>query len=149
MAATVVHRLSDINKMLKEFAGHVFISRVFARQLHGDGEHVEAVHPHPTGAVGLLNVAAGGKRFGAVKHPDVVESQEPSLENVPAIGVLAIHPPGEIEQELVKDLLEKLPIRAATPPRDNRVYAPRRPGMYGRVDVAEGPLVSRELAIGV
>ena len=51
-------------------------------------------------AVGLPEGAAGGQRLGAVKHPDVVQAEEAALEQVVALGVLAVDPPGEIQQQL-------------------------------------------------
>ena len=80
---------------------------VLARELERDREHVQAVHPHPARAVGLLEVAAGRQRRAAVEDADVVEAEEAALEDVLALGVLAVHPPGEVEQQLVEDALEE------------------------------------------
>ena len=38
-----------------------------------------------------------------VERADVVEAEEAALEHVVALGVLAVHPPGEVEQQLVED----------------------------------------------
>ena len=73
-----------------------------------------AVHRHPARAVGLLDVAAGRQRRAAIEHADVVQAEEAALEDVLAFGVLAIHPPGEVQQQLVEDALEK---RASPSPR--------------------------------
>ena len=70
-------------------------------------EHVQAVHRHPARAVGLLEVAAGRQRRAAVEDADVVEAEEAALEDVVALRVLAVHPPGEVEQQLVEDALEE------------------------------------------
>jgi len=39
---SIVHRLRDVHKVFKKLAGDVFIGGVFAGQLQGDGQHVQA-----------------------------------------------------------------------------------------------------------
>ena len=63
---------------------------------------------HPGGAVGLLDVAAGGQRLAAIEDADVVQAEKAAFENIVALRVLAIHPPGEVHQQLVKRGLQKL-----------------------------------------
>src|SRR5205823_7548882 len=58
----VIHRVCDKDEMLKELAGNVAIGGIFLRQLQGNGQHVQAVHAHPTGTIRLLEVAAIGDR---------------------------------------------------------------------------------------
>src|SRR3984893_3633527 len=98
----MAHGMSDADEVLPELAGNVFETRVFFCQLQCDGEHVERIHRHPTGTVRLFDVAAGGQRRAAVDEADVIEAKKSALENVPAFGVLAIDPPGEIQHQLVK-----------------------------------------------
>ena len=57
-----------------------------------------------------------GSGCAAVEDADVVEPEEAALEDVVALGVLAVDPPREVEQQLVEDALEEQ--------RDRR--APRR-----------------------
>src|SRR6266436_8875411 len=92
--------------MLEEFAGDVFISRILFRQLQRDGQHVQAIHTHPTGAVRLFEVASRGEWRGAVKDSDIVEAEKSTLKNVCAVRVLAVHPPGKIQEQLVKNFFE-------------------------------------------
>ena len=99
--------LAMIQKVLPELAGDIFIGGIFARQFQRDGHQVQTVHGHPAGAIGLLDKAAAGQRLAAVEDADIVQAQEAALEDVPAFGVLAVHPPGEIEQQLVKDALQE------------------------------------------
>src|SRR2546429_5012353 len=80
--ADVVHGVRDVNEVLEEFARDVFVGHVFFREFQGDGQHIQAIHAHPTGAVGLLEMPAGGKWRGTVENTDVVEAQEAALENV-------------------------------------------------------------------
>src|SRR5581483_6258160 len=113
-AAPVVHGVGDVNEVFEEFAGHAFVGGIFASELQGDHQHVQAIHSHPTRTVGLLQVASGRQRGGAVEHADVVQAQESTLEDVQAFGILAINPPGEIQQKLVKDAFEEVAVRFAT-----------------------------------
>src|SRR5207249_5617873 len=99
--------MSNIDKVLPEFAGDILIGRIFAGQLHGDSQEIQRIHGHPAGAVRLFNVAAGRQGSAAVEDSNVVEAQESALEDVHSVGVLAIDPPGEIEQQLVEDTFQK------------------------------------------
>ena len=105
LAADVVHGAADIDEMFEEFAGHVFVGPIVSGELQRNRQHVEAVHAHPTGGIRLFNVAAGRQRRAPVEHPDVVEAEKPPLEDVLSIGVFTIHPPGKVQQQLVKDAL--------------------------------------------
>ena len=106
-AADVVERLGDIQEVLEELGRHVLVGRIFARQLQGDRQHVQAIHAHPGGAVGLVEMAAGGQGRAAVEDADVVQAQEAALEDVAALGVFAVHPPGEVEQQFVEDAFQE------------------------------------------
>ena len=48
-----------------------------------------------------------GSGARAVEDADVVEAEEAALEDVAPLGVLAVDPPGEVEQQLVEDALEE------------------------------------------
>ena len=52
-------------------------------------------------------MAAAGKRVGAVEDPDIIEAEEAAAEDVAALDVLAIYPPGEVEQQFLECSLEK------------------------------------------
>ena len=134
--------------MLEELAGDVLVDVIVLRELEGDAHQVERVHRHPARAVGLVDVSAGREPGAAVEDPDVVEPEEAALENVAAERVLAVHPPGEIEHELVKHALEELEIAvAAVELAVDLEHAPGGPGVHRRVHVAERPLVGRDLAV--
>src|SRR3974377_1291415 len=98
LAAPVIHGMRDMNEMFKKLTGDTFVGGVLACEFECDGQHVQAVHSHPARAVGLLKMAAGRQRSRGVEHANVVETKETALENVHALGVLAIHPPGEVQQ---------------------------------------------------
>src|SRR5712691_1349786 len=95
-------------------------------------------------------MAAGRQRVAAIEDADVVEAEETALEDVAALGVLAVDPPGEIQHQLVEDAPEKSPVAlaAAGLPVD-LVNPPGGPGMYRRVDVAEFPFEGRQLRVRV
>ena len=135
--------------MLEKFARDVFVGHVFFREFQGDGQHIQAIHAHPTGAVGLLEMPAGGKWRGTVENTDVVEAKEAALENVGAVRILAIDPPGEVEKQLVKDSFEKGAVRDATDATLDLVNAPGGPGVHGRVYVAKSPFVGGQLPVGM
>src|SRR6185295_904450 len=97
----------DAQKVFEELGRDVFVGVIVERQLERDAQQVEAVHRHPTGAVRLVDEAAGGQRRAAVEHPDVVQTEETALKNVPALRVLAVDPPGEVEHQLVENAFQK------------------------------------------
>ena len=138
----MIHRARDVQEVLPELAGNVFVSRVVAGKLDGDGKQVERVHRHPARAVRLLDVAAGRERSAAVKYSDIVEPQESTLEDVHALRIFAVHPPGEVQHQLVKHFFEKANVANAAPLLFDLVDAPCRPGMHRRIHVAKGPFIS-------
>ena len=69
------------------------------------------------------------------------------MKNIHALGVFAVHPPGEVEQKFVEDTFEKLPIGFAAHALFDLVDAPRRPGMHRRIYVTESPFVRRQLPV--
>src|SRR5258708_4306581 len=95
--------MSDVDEVFEEFARDILVGRIFLREFERDGEHVEAIHAHPAGAVGLFEMATGWERRGAVEDSDIIETKKAALENVGAIGIFAIDPPGEVEKQLVKN----------------------------------------------
>jgi hypothetical protein len=122
------------------------------RQLGGDAQQVEAEHRHPAGAIGLVDEAAGRQGLAAVEAADVVESQEATLEDIASLFVLAIDPPGEVEQQLLKNAFEKHQVAGVgrvamlsltALPAIDLEDAKRRPGVHRRIDIAELPLVGR------
>ncbi len=59
----------------------------------------------------MFDESAGGQWLAAVEDSDIVQAEKTALENIVAPRVLAIHPPGEIHQQLVKTRLQKVAIR--------------------------------------
>ena len=148
LAADRVDRVDDGHEVLEELAGDVLVRLVHLRQLERDAEHGGAEEGHPRRAVGLGEVTAGGQRLAPVEHPDVVQTEEASGEEVLPVGILPVHPPGEVEQQLVEDALEERDVPPAPRP-GLLVDPPASPGVHGRVHVRERPLVRRQVAVGV
>ena len=50
------------------------------------------------------------KRLAAVEDADVVQTEKAALKDVSSLGILAIHPPGEIQQQFLKNPLKKFAV---------------------------------------
>src|SRR5690242_17917644 len=92
-------------------------------------------------------MAAGGQWCTAIEHADIIETEKAALKNVHAIGIFAIDPPGEIQQQLLKDALEKDSVADTTSLLLDLVNAPRSPGVNRRIHIAKRPLVCRQLPV--
>ncbi len=94
-------------------------------------------------------MTSGRQRRAAVEHADVVEAEEAALEYVLAEAVLAVHPPGEVQQELVEGGLQEVDVHFVSQGLLGAMQEQRRKGVDGRVHVAEVPLVRGHLAVRV
>ena len=149
VAAGVDGRGGNRNEVGDELGCHVGVGVVVQGQFDGDFQHVEAKERHPGRSVGLFEIASGGQGRTAVEYADVVEAEEAPFERVLAGPVLAVDPPGEVEQQLLEAGLKPADIALAVAEFVEAVGEDRRPGVYGRIDVAEIPLVRRDLAVRV
>src|SRR5205823_13009625 len=102
--------------MFEELRGHVFVYRIGLREFQRHGKHGEAIKSHPRGAVRLLEKSAGRQRFRAVENADVIEPEETARKEVVAFGVFAVHPPGEVEQQLLEHAFKKRGVALAAWP---------------------------------
>ncbi len=127
-AAQTVHRVRDGDEVLEELRREVLVGAVLPGQLHRHGQQRGAVEGHPRRPVRLLEEAARRQRPRAVEDADVVEAEEPAREQMVALGVLAIHPPGEVEQQLLEDPREEESVARSPPGRSScrRASRPRR-----------------------
>src|SRR6266536_4848134 len=134
--------------MLEELRGHVFIHWIGLREFQRHGKHGEAIKSHPRSTVRLLQKSAGRQRFRAVENADVIEPEETAGEKIVAFGVFAVHPPGEVEQQLLECAFKKSAI--TLPARTSHlVNAPGGPGVDGRIHITKSKFVSRHLAVRV
>src|SRR5258707_14267583 len=131
--------------MVEKLERHVLVGGVAPAELERHAQHVEAEHRHPSGAVGLLDIAAGGEWAGTIEYPDVIKAKEPALEEVHPFGVFSVHPPGEIQQQLVEDALQEFEIAAAAALIAVVLeYAHGGPRVHRRIDVEIGRASCRE-----
>ena len=108
-----VHGGGDPEEALDELEHELLIARILLQQGQGHFEHVLAEHRHPGRAVRLFQPPAGGQRGAAVEHPDIVQAEEAALEYVVAAGILAVHPPGEVQQQPGEALPEERHVHLA------------------------------------
>ena len=132
----IAERAADRREMFEELEHEVGGGTAAAVEEDRDGRHGQGVRRHPAGRVGLLERAAD-RQMGAIQRPDVVQPEEPALEQVRPGRVLQVDPPREVHQELVEDPTEEVDVAAAVDHEDLE----RGPRLDGRVDVAEIPFV--------
>src|SRR5204863_9919593 len=69
----------------------------------------------------------------AVEGPDVVEPEEAALEEVVPLRVLPVHPPGEVDEELLNDPLDEVVVPVA----GDLVDTERGPGVRSEEHTSE------------
>src|SRR5579859_4180386 len=88
------------------------------------------------------SICPRGQDGAAIKHSNIVQPKEAALKNVQAIRVLAIDPPGKVQQQLVEDALQKLRVALAAVLRFvNEVNLVRGPCVDRRINVTECPFI--------
>ena len=147
--ASMRHGVGDVEEVFPELARDIFIGGVFTRQFEGNGQQIEGVHCHPAGAVGLLDEAARGQGRATVKHADVVQTQEASLEDVHAFRILPVYPPSEIQEKFMEDAFQELTVTLSFAFFLDLVHTPGCPRVDRRIHVSQCPFVCRQLAIGM
>ncbi len=142
-----VDRPRRSRRSAQELQDEVLVGRVAFGEDERQLEHVLAEQRHPRSAVGLLEAAAGRQRCAAVEHADVVEPEEPALEDAAAARVLAVDPPREVEEQLVERLPQEreVDVVVAAELQVEVVHEQRGERVHRWVDVAEVPLVGRDL----
>src|SRR5882757_4290214 len=84
----------------------------------------------------------------AIKKTDIVHSQEASFKNIIAFRILSVDPPGEIEKQLVKDGFQEIDVALSSVlVLLDLIHPVGSPCMDRRIGIAEGPFISRKLAI--
>ena len=145
LGAEGLHRLGDREEVLEEGRRQAVPRPVDPAELERDPQHLQAGERHPARRVGLLEPPPVRHLARPVEDADVVHPEEAALEEVGPVGVLAVEPPREVEEQLGEDADEE----AVVPRAVEDVDVPRGPGVHGRVDVTELPFVCRQLAVGV
>ena len=134
--------------MVDELEGDLRVHVVVVGQDQGHLQHVLAVERHPGRPVRLLQRPARRQLRAAVEDADVVQPQKTPGEDVAPGRVLAVHPPVEVLEQALKGPLQESGVRP-TQPLLVLVQPERGPGVHRRIDVAEVPLVGRDLPIRV
>src|SRR5256885_8246474 len=131
--------------MFEEFRGHVFVNRIGLCELERHGKHREAIKSHPGGSVRLLEESASWQRLRTIENADVIEPEKTAGEKIVAFGVFAVHPPGEIEQQLLECAFKKrgVPLAART---SHLVNAPGGPSVDMRNNITNSKFVSRHVS---
>src|SRR5688500_10897807 len=88
------------------------------------------------------------QRLGAIEEADVIEAEKSAGEDVSSLNVLAIHPPSEIEQQLLETTFKEEQVTRALA-SGNLVNAPAGPRVHGRIHIAKRPFVSGDLPVGM
>ena len=130
-AADVVHGFGDRQKMLEEFAWRCFRRRnraaTSSSAMRIMFRQYMAIQPVLSA---WASCGAHRQRRVAVEHGDVVQAQEAAVEDVAILRVLAIDPPGEIQQQFVEHSLQEFAIAvmavAACDRFDKLARRPRR-----------------------
>src|SRR5260370_26564951 len=92
-------------------------------------------------------MATGRKGAAAVESPDIVGPKKAPLKHIFSGRVLAVQPPGEVQQQLLKTLFEKGQVRPAALRSFGAIQRKNRPGVDRRVHITEVPLVGWQLAV--
>ena len=148
VTSKLIHCVCDSDIVLKELRGDVFISGVLAGQLQRNREHRETIKRHPGRAIGLRISQSWRELHRAIKQADVVQSQKAACEEVLPVNVLPVNPPREIDEELLKNPLEKEPVPLTVTAR-HLVNAPTCPGVHWRIHIRQPELVGGERTAGV
>src|SRR5215831_5761798 len=148
MIANPIHRVGDPNEVFIETVSQSLIDRVVLGKDNGELTHDLAIQSDPCGTIGLFDNSAGGQVGAAIKHANVVQAEKSSGEDIAPLRVFAVYPPGEIEQQALEALFQKLDVGPARLIL-NLVQEQRSPGMDRRINVAKVPLVRRNLSIGM
>src|SRR5438128_1389783 len=119
--------------MLEELRSQALINLMLLRKLECYAHQVQAEHSHPPGGVALLEHNSCLELFTAVDHRDVVESQKAAFEDVVAFAVDFVHPPGKVDQQFVKALLQPIAIGVPAPDAIHVVDSPASPRVHRRI----------------
>src|ERR1700739_1609646 len=135
--------------MLDKFQAKLLVERIVISYPYRDLAHILALERHPCRSVRLLKMPSAREGRTPIKDPNVVQSQESAFKDVLAKTVFAIDPPCEIDDELMKDPLEKFAIAHTIFSLLQIMQKDGRPGVHRWINIAEIPFVGRHLAIGM
>src|ERR1051325_9779023 len=94
-------------------------------------------------------MAAGRQWCTAIKNSDVIETEKAALKDVHPVRVFTIHPPGEVQEQLLEDSLKEDRVADSTSLLLDLVNAPGGPRVNWRIHSAKRPLVCSQLSVRV
>src|SRR5262249_32563577 len=97
-------------------------------------------------AVGLLQVAPRGQRSAPVKHPDIVQTENPAFEEIVTVTIQPIQPPAKIQHQLAIDSFEELDISSAMQRLLGAMQKDRGPGVDRWISITKIPFIGWNLA---
>ena len=109
--ADPIHGIRDPEEMLQEPESDVLIHGVVLRQNECDLQHVLAVERHPRRAIRLVEMTTCGKLGTAIEHPNIVQPEKSTGEDIPSLGILPVDPPVEIQHQALKGALQEAQVR--------------------------------------
>ena len=130
--------------VLEELQSETFVSFVRNSELESDPHKIETEHAHPPGAIGLFQHCAAGQLLTAVDHGDVVKTEKSAFENIVPCLINLVHPPGEIDQQLMKALFEKLTSASPCIGLLDLIDTPNGPGVKPEDSSLRIPIHKRE-----
>src|SRR5271156_5492772 len=96
--AHIIERRRNREEVMEKLEHHFDVGFVLFCEHYGELEHVLSEEAHPRSAVRLFKPATHGQCAGAIECADVVQPEEAALEDIVATGILAVDPPGEVNQ---------------------------------------------------
>src|SRR6516162_4832329 len=84
-----------------------------------------------------------------VEDANVIKPEKSTSEKVVTLFIFAINPPGKVQCQFLKHLVNEVSITFSSLLSLNRVDLHSSPGQYRWIDVSECPFVSCELTVGV
>ncbi len=94
-----------------------------------------------------MKVPASGQWLRAIEDSNVIQPEKPAGEHVLAEDVFAVHPPCEVQEQLLKCSSQKAAVSFACFFAGSLVHMPAGPCMDGRIHIAEIPFVGGDLTI--
>ena len=84
--------------------------------------------------------------LGTIEYADVIEPEEPAGEKIVSLGIFAIHPPGEIQHQLLERAFQEREVALTARP-GHFVNTPDGPCVHRWIHIAKSEFVSRDLSV--
>lgn len=105
-------------------------------------QHGQAVESHPSCRVSLFQSAASWQGIRAIEEAYIVQAEKAAFKDVFAIEVFSIHPPGEVEQQLLEHPFKEVQVATAVQFTLDLERTEYSPSMNGRVNICRVSILS-------